>query len=238
MQPEVLTTPDDLTQTDAFRRWFGASKAVDDDGRPLVVYHGSNRPLEQVMSGPERLARFDANTKDLPRSVVEAERRQLEKVAGAVWFTDDEWVAQGYAGQCDGVETVTAVYVSMQNPLDLLGASVEEVEQVLSAARGCPVSVSTEYGRRKGIAHAIVHDNGSLIQYAIAQGFDGLIYPDTDVRGRSTHVSYVTFEPGQVKAVANVGAFDSQDPRVAFKRAASASCTTDDDEEDRCSPKF
>lgn len=29
------------TQTDAFKAWFGNSKVVDADGRPLVVYHGS-----------------------------------------------------------------------------------------------------------------------------------------------------------------------------------------------------
>lgn len=30
------------TQTEAFKRWFGDSKVVDENGRPLVVYHGTN----------------------------------------------------------------------------------------------------------------------------------------------------------------------------------------------------
>jgi len=30
-----------VTETDAFKRWFGDSKVVDEQGRPLVVYHGT-----------------------------------------------------------------------------------------------------------------------------------------------------------------------------------------------------
>lgn len=30
-----------LTETEAFRRWFGTSKVRDEDGQPLVVYHGT-----------------------------------------------------------------------------------------------------------------------------------------------------------------------------------------------------
>ena len=32
----------DQTQTEAFRKWFGDSKVVDAQGKPLVVYHGTN----------------------------------------------------------------------------------------------------------------------------------------------------------------------------------------------------
>lgn len=32
----------DQTQTENFRRWFAGSKVVDADGKPLVVYHGTN----------------------------------------------------------------------------------------------------------------------------------------------------------------------------------------------------
>ena len=34
-----------------FRKWFGASKATDDSGAPLVLYHGSNQPLETITPG-------------------------------------------------------------------------------------------------------------------------------------------------------------------------------------------
>jgi hypothetical protein len=34
-------TSTDQTETEAFKKWFGDSKVVDADGRPLVVYHGT-----------------------------------------------------------------------------------------------------------------------------------------------------------------------------------------------------
>lgn len=49
-----------ITQTPEFQRWFGDSKVVDENGEPLVVYHGANRsdrfgPVllkERATSGP------------------------------------------------------------------------------------------------------------------------------------------------------------------------------------------
>lgn len=39
---ERYAVPNPQTETAAFKRWFGDSKVVDDAGRPLVVYHGTN----------------------------------------------------------------------------------------------------------------------------------------------------------------------------------------------------
>lgn len=203
------------TDTPEFRRWFGDSKVVDAEGRPLVVYHGSNKPLERIMSAAERMQKFDENTRGLSETLVAPERSALEKTAGAMWFTEDDGVAYGYSGQRDGVETVTEVYLSIQNPLDLRNADVVEVERILTEARGKDVSIGLEYGESKGIAQAIVRDNGSLVQWAKKNGYDGLIYPDTDVRGRGLHTSYVTFSPGQIKsATGNRGTFDPNNPSI------------------------
>ena len=38
-------------KTDAFRRWFGNSKVVDENGEPLVVYHGTRHDIE-AFDGP------------------------------------------------------------------------------------------------------------------------------------------------------------------------------------------
>lgn len=39
---DVSLSTGDVTDTSAFRRWFGNSKVVDKHGNPLVVYHGTN----------------------------------------------------------------------------------------------------------------------------------------------------------------------------------------------------
>lgn len=38
---------EDQTQTEAFKRWFGDSKVVDESGKPLVVYHGTHADIVQ-----------------------------------------------------------------------------------------------------------------------------------------------------------------------------------------------
>ncbi|CAM5356094.1 hypothetical protein SSTU70S_05525 [Stutzerimonas stutzeri] len=41
----VADTTADQTESEAFRQWFGDSKLVDEQGKPLVVYHGTNARL-------------------------------------------------------------------------------------------------------------------------------------------------------------------------------------------------
>ena len=39
--------PKDMTQTPEFKKWFGKSKMVNNDGSPMVVYHGTNREFSE-----------------------------------------------------------------------------------------------------------------------------------------------------------------------------------------------
>lgn len=78
----------DQTETPEFKRWFGDSKVVDEDGRPLIVYHGTDA---------------DFNTFDMSKG------RANMDIQGAFFspYIED---AQGYGGD------VKAVYLSIKNP--------------------------------------------------------------------------------------------------------------------------
>lgn len=94
----------DQTQTEAFKRWFKGSKAVDADGKPLVVYHGTGADIE-VFNVSER-----------------------GEFGGGIYLTPDTKGASDYAtyrGQ--GPANVMPVYVSIKNP-----ASAAEASQVAS----------------------------------------------------------------------------------------------------------
>lgn len=43
----VLFQPAPPIESEAFRRWFGDSKVVDEDGNPLVVFHGTTRQFDR-----------------------------------------------------------------------------------------------------------------------------------------------------------------------------------------------
>ena len=80
----------DQTETRQFQRWFGDSKVVDEEGKPLVVYHGTD----------EKFNAFDMS-----------KGRANMDIQGA-FFSPYELDAEGYG------ENVGAYYLSIQNPAD------------------------------------------------------------------------------------------------------------------------
>ncbi len=79
------------TGSQYFKQWFGDSKVVDENGNPLVVYHGGTV----------------GNVFDAAYSGTGSGRE------GGFFFTPDIRQARDYAGSAD----VKAVYLSIQNPL-------------------------------------------------------------------------------------------------------------------------
>lgn len=85
--PTYRANPD----VDAFRRWFGDSKVVDEDGQPLVVYHGTDKSFDV----------FKSTTKEAFYG------------KGGMYFSNVREAAQTFA---PSVENVMSVYLALQNP--------------------------------------------------------------------------------------------------------------------------
>lgn len=93
------------TDSAAFKRWFGDSKVVDADGKPLVVYHGTGSD-------------FDAFSSD-------AEPTNYETDRGTFHFTDNLGTAEAYSqfsGPFGEIENesprVIKAYLSLQSPME------------------------------------------------------------------------------------------------------------------------
>lgn len=204
----------------AFSAWFGQSSVVDSQGAPLVVYHGTRSPWRMMLDAQQRLQVFDQKTAGMPRDLVAANRAFLERSQAAVWFTDWESVAAGYSDQYEAAEErcVLSGFLSLQNALDLRlqARSCEDIYSVLqSAYSGFANPRMSDFTSEISemlchgiIADCIAWDSSRLISHARSLGHDGLIYWDTDIRGKLNHVSYVAFCPGQFKSDSNSGAFD------------------------------
>lgn len=82
------------TDTAAFKTWFGDSKVVDDDGKPLVVYHGGR----------------EFNTFDIAAPAARARKSSY------FWLTSSKENAEYYQ---DG--EVKSVYVALKNPAIIKG---------------------------------------------------------------------------------------------------------------------
>ena len=90
------------TESKYFKKWFGDSKVVDKNGKPLVVYHGT-----------ENNFRIFKNT---------GKSRQIGANVG-FFFTDSQNMAKQYANDA----RVMDVYLSLKNPLIVEPNSVIEI---------------------------------------------------------------------------------------------------------------
>ena len=98
----IMQSPKDQTQTPEFKRWFGDSKVVDKDGKPLVVYHGTGDDFSE----------FDLNQAG----------RMTGSMTGALFFSSDPVAASGFAKLAkmkdrSATPNVIPAYLSLQNPL-------------------------------------------------------------------------------------------------------------------------
>lgn len=90
------------TETPAFKRWFGDSKVVDAEGKPLVVYHGTAADFSEFSAG-------------------EYGKNFTGDYGVGFYFTQDPKLAARYAtnagfSQGDQGGNVMPVYLSMKNP--------------------------------------------------------------------------------------------------------------------------
>jgi hypothetical protein len=183
-----------VTDSPAFRGWFRASKVVDEQGEPLVVFHGTTSAMESGMFDPA-YANINART-DVP---------------DAFFFSSSPPVAATYASEVGGRRyregaNVVPVYLRLEKPL------VVDLRKWESAPYWNEIPYRAKWWTLNDLA-----------RHAMRRGYDGLIirnvrdvYDYDALRGASSiGDTYVAFSPYQVKsATGNVGAFDLNDPRI------------------------
>jgi hypothetical protein len=183
-----------MTKLRAFWKWFGASKVVDEQGRPLVVYHGTTNG-DINFAGRERGIFFTDST---------------EKANG---YTVGSFVRGGHEG------AVYPAYVSMKNPLviDALGKRNDNIPVPWQPWKpkvfgNLPAgAVSVEGAFKYAMAHG--HD-GLIVRNVI----------DThDIHARDKGSVYAVASPEQIKsATGNRGTFDAGNPDIRFARTQTA----------------
>ncbi len=199
------------TRLQSFKNWFGdwendpenASKVVDENGEPLVVYHGSLQWFNVFNDGKER--------------------HQSGAPDGTIFANDNRDIAVSfvdyYGGKADDVilDANDARHARMPWGVYRKGG----VYQLFMNLRN-PLVIDFEGMTWHGEEHDI-KDVNWYAEKARKEGFDGLIvhnvidvgFTDTDNVPPST--DYVAFESNQVKsATDNSGAFDARSSRIDF----------------------
>lgn len=192
------------TQTPEFRAWFGDSKVVDENGDPLVVYHGTpGEPIAAFEKGRKGTTTFIG----IP---VETQRHGF-------YFAENKAFADSFSKQGGARSGSTMpLYLSIQNPLRLTEAGVywKDVNKLVEQGvdRGW---LESHAGDPRTTWEQFDDENGAFFVSAIkAAGYDGVLMQEVDPETDNTENVWIAFEPTQIKSVNNAGTFDPNNPDI------------------------
>ena len=210
----VKSVISNVTQSQQFKRWFGdwqnnpqaASKVVNNDGTPKVMYHGS----------PEQFTIFD---------------RSKAKSSGlygkGFYFTDSKDQAGVYGNQY-------SVYLNVKHPLQYGGETVSraQVHSFLEAVAENEDYSIENYGTYDvgTILDAIMEQNKAVDAFQAIQDINATAIGDlveatelfnqvngTKFDGIVVPTETVVFRPEQIKsATDNIGTFDGNNPDIRY----------------------
>ena len=175
----------DLSNNPKFQKWFGDSKVVDDNGNPLVVYHGTKAFDEYGEKEGEAIRQFAG----LPN-----------------WFAEEPYTASGYAG-AEG--TMYPVYLSIKKPLTITNFDMnDDAKAAYALAKQLGVDIPTLYLPKDAKAYNVV-SSPQFVEAAQKAGYDGIKVKEGDYN------TYAAFEPTQIKsATGNTGEFNPESPEI------------------------
>lgn len=198
------------TETEPFKKWFGNSKIVNEDGTPKIMYHGTpNGTFEE----------FKAGTNYFTENVEYADRYKNPSASSISY------------GKVENNPTTHAVYLKIEKPFDTrdkearriyenefmgqeggLDEEGEETEHYwlsdgteLSEYTGLP-----DWMEAEALYHFLKDRKYNYDGIIVDEGADGGYGDKVQSRG----IAYITFEPTQVKNVKNNGEFNPDNPNM------------------------
>lgn len=209
-----------------FKKWFGDSKVVDENGDPLVVYHGSP-------------SKFDTFSKDY-----------IGKVGRFAGSGFNFAISKGAAEQYKNGGYTYEVYLRASNPISdtertltrsQIASILREIDRGLSNEDSTAASIS--YGRtyndslREAVdflvgmpsdaeIYSSLSQNGNdlgVIRAFESMGYDSVIWHRSDGDTITDEMQFiVVFEPNQIKSVSNNGDFSNENDSMLYQTATSA----------------
>ncbi len=226
------------TESAAFKAWFGDSKVVDAAGKPLVVYHGTNQPLEAFSfdrggmatgkgggatkgffftSDENEAGDYAENAGNVVVSNVEQferERSRLQKEVSRL-----EKVAQRTNKRADWDAYEQAMLAWETLEIDATREDPNVGRNVIAGYLSIQNPMTIDFAGGK-ISSA--SDLETQVAAAKAAGHDGLILRNINDSPKGGYVSdhFVAFEATQIKSADNRGTFDPADPRILHQSFA------------------
>lgn len=202
----VNTKFENVTQTQQFKRWFGdwqknpkrASKVVNADGTPKIVYHGTAAQFTQFRTGD---VGFHLGMEDQARDRV----RRISNARIMELYADikNPLVIESDYGDWGGN--------SLANKF-LVNGMFKDMPEVEDRLRDI-----LEIDSAKGRESASQRKDRAVRELLESLGYDGIQYLNTFEGDRNSY-SFIAFEPGQIKsATDNIGTFDRNNPDIRYE---------------------
>jgi len=196
------------TESPYFKKWFGDSKVVDAQGKPLVVHHGTayEGDIDVFKQGYGRRG---------------AKRDPEYAPSIGIWFTGG-----GRASALDYGYNISEHYLTLRNPADFRDSAVlgDLVASGALAKFGKDVgalATAVQDGTFRDLGEKSQKIQNTILRWAKDSGYDGAVLNDWS-RG-DDHVSYIAFSPTQIKSIFNRGTFDASDPHILMQNKAQGS---------------
>lgn len=181
-----------------FWRWFGDSKVVDKKGRPLVMHHGTKTEFEEFYRSSD--IGFHFGSKGAAR------------------------IKAGRGKQA----VVYNVYLKIQNPLkfdrDLGNWDAAKDSYLATELLNMGIITQEQFNGLRYNFGSYGSSNAILLRNALKEkGFDGIEYPNYyEDTGK---ISYIAFEPNQIKSVDNRGTYSSDTGNIYYQTQMQAKTT-------------
>ena len=191
------------TETPAFKSWFGDSKVVDAQGKPLVVYHGTSSNKFNVFE----IGREGTNSNALG---------SWKTKRAASFFAEELDLANEFAGQGGAqIQRVEAVFLAINSPIDLRNG-FDNVHEAFFESNG--FNPRYYYGLKASSAwQAFDYESGGkkLVEALKKEGYDGAVLTDYSEGDVENTTSWAVFDSAQIKsATGNKGTFDPNNPDI------------------------
>lgn len=198
------------TDSKYFKKWFGDSKVVDENGQPLVVYHGTDADFEEFN----------------PETFTSANGRSV--LGNGFYFTQYRNNANEYG------TNVLPVYLSIKNPYVIYNSTtgeeskpmqfLERIAEIMYGENYKDYLLENDGYYATGYLEGKLDTNSGFIdlmqglqykgkldtrEFLQSFGYDGI--QDGDV--------FVAFNPEQIKSVDNRGTFDAENPNIYYQSA-------------------
>ena len=193
------------TETDNFKSWFGESKAVNQDGEPLLLYHGTD----------SRFTKFASDGKAMWLSTELLYAREYSKPIKK----SDEKVPSGkvFGGSID---RIIPAYIRAENPADFGNThlSFEEALSDVSSKLDIPANELKSVWEKVGKPEKLwqVVNSSEMVDLLKEHGYDSIKAIE------DTAPTWAVFESNQIKsAVANKGTFDNKKSDIRYSLSDS-----------------